>query len=61
MSSYSDIIPLLIVHIVLIDAQLSASQGHARHLILQRGYLKGARNDMMQKQLQKKNHSKYSY
>ena len=50
--AYLDLVPLDVVHVVLVDAQLCSGQRHARHLVLQRADLKRARNYMMKQQLE---------
>lgn len=49
--TYRNVVPLGVVQVVLVDAQLRAGQRHAGHLVLQRANLEGAGNHVVQEQL----------
>lgn len=44
----ADLVPLDVVHVILVDAELRAGERDPRHLVLQRGDVEGTGDHMVQ-------------
>lgn len=47
----TDLVPLNVVHVILVDPELGAGEGNACHLILKRGDVEGSGYHMVKEQL----------
>lgn len=52
-SGHSDLIPLHVVHVILVDPELGAGQGDAGHLVLKGRYVEGSRDHVVEQELAK--------
>lgn len=56
-----DLVPLHIMHVILIDSELSARKRYSGHLVLKRADVESSRNHVVQEKLNKTQQLKYLF